>query len=151
MKGIASLRRHPVLVIGSLAETTRTRLERFFELECLDETPGPGGLRQRMAGKAALLTASEAAIDEDFLEGMRWLRAICRSRPGAGGIDLEACTRAGILVTAIPPDMPATPPDGMSGERAADNLIAAFGFGRIGGHPPDLLNPEVRCQLGCCG
>ena len=33
---------------------------------------------------------------------------------------------------------------------AVENLIAAFGFGRIGGHPQNLLNTELRCMLGCC-
>jgi hypothetical protein len=33
---------------------------------------------------------------------------------------------------------------------AADNLIAAFGFGRAGGRPANLLNIELRCTLGCC-
>lgn len=89
-----------------------------------------------------MLTDCDVAIDQDFIEGMRWLRAICRSgSSAAGSIDLDACTEAGVIVTASPGDAP---------ERAAENLIAAFGFGRIGGHPPDLINPDVRCQLGCC-
>jgi hypothetical protein len=33
---------------------------------------------------------------------------------------------------------------------AADNLIAALGFGRDAGHPRNLPNPELHCVLGCC-
>jgi hypothetical protein len=32
--------------------------------------------------------------------------------------------------------------------RAVENLLAAFGFGRLGGRPPDLLNSEMLCD--CC-
>jgi hypothetical protein len=33
---------------------------------------------------------------------------------------------------------------------AGENLLAAFGFGRLISHPRNLLNQELRCTLGCC-
>ena len=76
--------------------------------------------------------------------GFKLLLAACDD------IDLDACSRAGVMVTNTP-DLGT----GVEAEQrmmliAADNLVAAFGFGRIGGIPANLVNHDVRCLLGCC-
>ena len=160
--GLAGLRRHPVLLCGLLDAHARARADRFFEVETLDVTATPTRLRERLTDKAALLIGHPVLIDEDFLRSLHWLHAICRLSPGSAGIDLDACTRRGIFVTDVPavPDRPGAPDrcgDGSAQAAranadaiAVENLIAAFGFGRLGGRPPNLINIDLRCLLGCC-
>jgi hypothetical protein len=78
------------------------------------------------------------------------LKAVCRIGPSHSGIDLAACTRAGVIATNtgdLGRDESARRQMALV---AADNLIAAFGFGRAGGHPANLLNTDLHCTLGCC-
>jgi lactate dehydrogenase-like 2-hydroxyacid dehydrogenase len=150
MPGLAGLRRHPVLLAAPAVPALLERLEVFFEVETADDLPGGRALRRRLEGKSALIAATPAGIDAALLEGLPHLRAVCRIGAGSAGIDLEACTRAGVIAT----DTPGLGEDAAAWHAmaliAADNLIAAFGFGRIGGRPPNLLNTELRCTLGCC-
>lgn len=148
--GLAGLRRHPVLLAVPASPALLERLDSFFEVEQAAGTLDPQALRRQLEGKSALIAAAPAGIDASLLEGLPHLRAVCRIGAGSAGIDLEACTRAGVIAT----DTPALGESEMARREmamiAADNLIAAFGFGRIGGHPPNLLNIELRCTLGCC-
>lgn len=147
---LAGLRRHPVLVYGAADPAALTRLAQFFEIETEGAALDRDTLKARLSDKAALLAASPAGVDAGMLAGLPYLRAVCRTGVGHENIDLEACTRAGVMATNTP-DLGA----GEAAQRAMDmiavnNLIAAFGFGRIGGHPENLLNVELRCMLGCC-
>jgi gluconate 2-dehydrogenase len=106
-------------------------------------------LRRCLAGKSALVDAGALAIDAPLLAALPHLKAICRIGAAESGIDLAACTRAGVIVTNTPDlgiDEAAWRAMALT---ATDNLIAAFGFGRDG-HPRNLLNVELRCVLGCC-
>jgi lactate dehydrogenase-like 2-hydroxyacid dehydrogenase len=137
-------------VYGDADPDALERLEKFFELETVNEPLDSDALKWRLAQKAALLAAAPAKVNGRLLSGLPYLRAVCKTGPHHEDIDLDACTRAGIMATNTP-DLG----DGDIARHdmhmiAADNLIAAFGFGRIGGHPKNLLNDELRCMLGCC-
>ena len=147
---LAGLRRHPILVCGALEASALEHLGRFFEPEILTSPLEAGQLRERLIDKAALVIEQVVPIDDAFLEGLRWLRSICRLAPGSTGIDLDACTRRGILVTDVPSLSDHAAARTRMQTIAAENLAATFGFGRIGGHPPNLVNLEMRCLIGCC-
>ncbi len=147
---LAGLRRHPVLWCGAIDARALERIEQFFEIEIEGGLLDRAALKARLAGKAALLAAATAGIDATVLTGLPYLKAVCKCVPAHDDIDLDACTRAGVMATN-------TPDLGVGDEArrqmamiAVENLIAAFGFGRIGGHPQNLLNTELRCILGCC-
>ncbi len=147
---LAGMRRHSVLFLGCAEPAILAALERFFAVQCLDGNGERFALREHLADKAALISAKTLVIDATDLHAAPMLRAICSIVPGATGIDLAACTRAGVMVTDVPQrGHDATSRLTMS-LIAVDNLIAAFGFGRLGGHPKRLLNTELRCLLGCC-
>lgn len=149
---LAGLHRHSVLLTGAPFPELLARLARFFAVDLAGDAhvSDREALRERLAGKSALMDVRAIAIDAPLLAALPHLRAVCRIGASAAGIDLEACTRAGIVVT----DTPELGHDEDARRRmalvAADNLIAAFGFGREGGHPGNLVNVELRCTLGCC-
>ena len=148
--GLAGLRRHPVLLAAPAWPELVERLEGFFEVEQAEGALATAALLQKMQGKSALLAAQPAGIDAALLAQLPHLRAVCRIGAGSNGLDLEACTAAGVLVTDTPALGEEEPAQRRMAMIAADNLIATFGFGRIGGQPPNLLNTELRCTLGCC-
>jgi hypothetical protein len=130
--------------------------------------------------KAGLITpAIPGGVDAALLAQAPHLRAICKSVAAYADIDLAACTAAEVMVTNSPSVVSASGPDigrvndwvsgrvsdpdagsstGAESEAAlwhrhrvaGENLLAAFGFGRLISHPRNLLNVELRCTLGCC-
>lgn len=147
---LAGLGRHPVLLCGPAFADAQARLERFFAVETQSAVLDGVALKARLAGKAALIANMTPGIDGRLLAGLPYLKAVCKTGPLHTDIDLEACTRAGVMATNTP--------DLGNGDAArqamqmiaVENLIAAFGFGRIGGQPKNLLNTELRCMLKCC-
>ena len=128
------------------------RLDPFFEVELAGNVDFADRdvLRACLANKSALVDAQVVAIDAALLAALPHLKAVCRIGSSHAGIDLAACTRAGVIATNtadLGSDDAARRAMALS---AADNLIAAFGFGRAAGHPKNLLNTELRCMLGCC-
>ena len=149
---LAGLRLHPVLVIGAAFPELLARLAPFFDVEvagdvdCADRE----GIHERLAGKSALIDAQGLPIDAALLARLPHLTAICRIGPSDGALDLDACTRARVVATDTPDFGADEAARRTMALVAVDNLIAAFGFGREAGHPRNLLNPELRCVLGCC-
>lgn len=149
---LAGLRRHPVLVVATAFPELLARLAPFFDVEFDDGIDGADreALRMRLAGKSALIDSRALPIDAALLAWLPHLTAICRIGPSDAALDVEACTRRRVIVTNTP-DLGA---DEAARRQmalvAAENAIAAFGFGRDAGHPKNLLNPELRCVLGCC-
>lgn len=149
---LAGFARHRVLAIGVAFPAMLDRLAPFFDVQVVVEPlPHDGdALVERLAGCSALLDACELPIDASLLARLPFLTAICRVGPSTAGLDVAACTNARVLATSTP-DCGA---DEIARERmaqiAADDLVAAFGFGRDAGHPRHLLNSELRCTLGCC-
>jgi lactate dehydrogenase-like 2-hydroxyacid dehydrogenase len=147
---LAGVRRHPVLLCGAPPREMLARLEPFFEIETEGMPLDAAALKARLAGKAALLATGTAGVDAVLLAGLPYLRAVCKMAPAHDDIDLEACTRAGVMATNTPDLGEGDDAARRMALAAADNLVAAFGFGRIGGHPANLLNTDLRCMLGCC-
>jgi lactate dehydrogenase-like 2-hydroxyacid dehydrogenase len=149
---LAGFRHHPVLVAGPAFDDLLARLAPFFDVDVADDVDPTDRevLQRRLAGKSGLLDARRLPIDAALLASMPQLRAVCRIGAADEGIDLAACTRASVIVT----DTPRLGDDGDARRRmaliGAENLIAAFGFGRHAGHPANMLNTELRCTMGCC-
>ena len=149
---LAGFDRHPVLLAGAAHPELLARLDRFFDVESAGAADLLDGavLCTRLAGKSALIAPQTAAIDATLLALLPHLKAVCRIGASDAGIDLAACTRAGVIVTNtadLGSDETARRQMALA---AADNLIAAFGFGRAAGHPKNMLNVDLRCMLGCC-
>jgi hypothetical protein len=171
---LAGLRRHPVLLCvpaqPALHAALAEQLERFFALQFLP----PLSAQQRpqllalLHDKAGLIApAIPGGVDAALLAQAPHLRAICKSVAAYADIDLAACTAAEVMVTNSPSVVstsgPVSGPDAGSSTSeeseaalwhrhrvAGENLLAAFGFGRLISHPRNLLNQELRCTLGCC-
>lgn len=63
----------------------------------------PGDPRpQELTGVRALVSFGHAHVDEEFLAGVPELRHVARFGAGYDTVDLEACTRAGVVVTNTP-------------------------------------------------
>jgi lactate dehydrogenase-like 2-hydroxyacid dehydrogenase len=149
---LAGFRRHRVLLTDVAYPELLSRLDPFFEVELAGDVDlgNRDVLRACLAGKSALVDSHALAIDAPLLASLPHLKAACRIGSSHAGIDLEACTRAGVIATNtsdLGSDDTARRKMALA---AADNLIAAFGFGRAAGHPKNLLNTELRCMLGCC-
>jgi lactate dehydrogenase-like 2-hydroxyacid dehydrogenase len=140
------------LLAGAAFPELLARLDRFFDVDVAGDAQlaDRDALLQRLAGKSALIDARTVPIDAPLLAMLPHLKAICRIGPSDAALDLAACTRAGVIVTNTPDAGSEECARRQMALVAADNLIAAFGFGRAGGHPQYLLNPELRCTLGCC-
>jgi hypothetical protein len=167
---LAGLRRHPVLLCvpaqPALHAALAEQLERFFALQFLP----PLSAQQRpqllalLHDKAGLIApAIPGGVDAALLAQAPHLRAICKSVAAYADIDLAACTAAEVMVTNSPSVVSTSGPvaGSSTGEEsdaalwhrhrvAGENLLAAFGFGRLISHPRNLLNQELRCTLGCC-
>ncbi|QHE91607.1 hypothetical protein [Pandoraea fibrosis] len=136
---LAGLRRHRVVVTQPLDEAAIERLDRFFDVAMCDpaEAMSRDVLSAHLRSAAAALVGASDVIDAQMLAGLDALQAVCCLTPSEPQMDIEAMTRAGVRAMSSP-DI----------GRAVENLVAAFGFGRLGGRPPDLLNPELLCD--CC-
>ena len=148
MLSLAGLRKHPVLLAGATHPELLARLERFFDVELAGDADvlDAGLLRERLAGKSALVASRTAVIDASLLTALPHLKAVCRIGASHDEIDLAACTRAGVIATntaELGRDEAACRRMALA---AADNLIAVFGFGRAGGHPANLLNIECAAR-----
>jgi gluconate 2-dehydrogenase len=148
----AGQRRHPVLLTVPACAEVWARLENFFEVDLADgaELLDHAVLAARLAGKSALIATHTARIDASVLSMLPHLKAVCKVGAGHADIDLDACTRAGVMATNTPDLGSDEAARQQMALAAAENLIAAFGFGRAAGHPQNLLNAELRCVLGCC-
>jgi hypothetical protein len=154
------------------------QLERFFALQFLPPLSAQQRpqLLALLHDKAGLIApAIPGGVDAALLAQAPHLRAICKSVAAYADIDLAACTAAEVMVTNSPSVVSTSGPDsGRVSDRvsgpdadsstreeseaalwhrhrvAGENLLAAFGFGRLISHPRNLLNQELRCTLGCC-
>ncbi|ALS65121.2 hypothetical protein [Pandoraea apista] len=136
---LAGLRRHRVVVTQPLDEAAIERLDSFFDVSMCGQTEAMSRdtLSEHLRSAAAALVGASDVIDAQMLAGLDALQAVCCLTRSEPQMDIEAMTRAGVRAMSSP-DV----------GRAVENLVAAFGFGRLGGRPPDLLNPELLCD--CC-
>lgn len=143
------LSRHRVLVTRCVEQDVLEKLDRFFEVEHYQHARPltRDELLARLKEKAGVLATGNDTIDAEMIAQLRSLKAVCTMAVSCENLDMHALTQAGIMVTNAPADGGGDTAHAKA-LRAADNLIAAFGFGRIGGKPANLLNPELLCD--CC-
>lgn len=62
----------------------------------------PRTLAKNLAGKSGVMTTLVDRVDADLLSGCPTLKAVCNIAVGFNNIDLEACSRAGVMATNTP-------------------------------------------------
>jgi lactate dehydrogenase-like 2-hydroxyacid dehydrogenase len=141
-----TLARHKVVCTRALPPAVHARLDRFFEVsQAAFNWAGPhADTHAGFAGVSALLIDDSLRVDAALLAQLPLLRAVCSVGPAHRHLDLGTLTRAGVIATNTPELA-----DHEAMQAAAENLIAAFGFGRLGGYPANLLNQDLAC-MSCC-
>ena len=90
-----------VLVADPIAEAGMLRLREHAELD-VRLKQSPAALLEAIADYDALIVRSETRVDERVIRAGRHLKVIGRAGAGVDNIDVEAATRAGILVVNAP-------------------------------------------------
>ena len=85
-------------------EPVLEKLRRHFEVDyhAVDAPLEPQELAGRLADKSGALTMPTDRVDAALLAACPHLRAVCNSAVGYNNLDLEACTRAGVMATNTP-------------------------------------------------
>jgi glyoxylate reductase len=86
-------------------ERVRAELERSFDLELYDseQPPTRDELLSKAAGRDGLMTMLTDRIDDELLDAAGpQLRIVANYAVGYDNVDLEACTRRGVLVSNTP-------------------------------------------------
>src|SRR5262245_20398659 len=92
-----------VLVIGAIAPEGVAHLrERGIEVDEVPDTLAKGELYGRLGGYEAVITRSSTAVTAEFLARARALRILGRAGVGVDNIDVDACSRQGVLVVNAP-------------------------------------------------
>lgn len=93
-----------VLVARAVFPEVIERLARQFDVESNQEDCvfSADDLAEKMRGKHALLTTPSEHISAQMIAASPYLKAICNMAVGYNNIDLDAATRAGIMVTNTP-------------------------------------------------
>src|SRR5437588_700283 len=90
-----------VLVADPIAEAGIARLRSRAEVDVLLRQP-EGELRRRIPDYDALIVRSETRVDEATIAAGVRLKVIGRAGAGVDNIDLQAATRAGVLIVNAP-------------------------------------------------
>jgi gluconate 2-dehydrogenase len=111
-----SARRDKVLVTRPLFPDVVDRLREYFEVT-VNEGPRytPEQLHAALRGMSGAIVAGGEKIDDQVLQGLTGLKAICVSAAGYNNVDVSALTRAGIIGTNSP--------------GPADETVADFAWG----------------------
>src|SRR5574342_413463 len=92
-----------VLVIDAIAQEGIAYLaERGFEVEQVSSKIPRAELFEKVAGFEAIITRSSTTVDTEFLGHARRLRFLGRAGVGVDNIDVEACSRQGVVVANAP-------------------------------------------------
>ncbi|HZP93114.1 MAG TPA: D-glycerate dehydrogenase [Burkholderiales bacterium] len=93
-----------VLVTREVFDETIEELKRHFEVESnqSDRLFSRDELIARLQCKDGVQTASSERIDGELLDRCPTVRAVCNTAVGFNNIDVEACTRRGVMVTNTP-------------------------------------------------
>jgi D-3-phosphoglycerate dehydrogenase len=92
-----------VLVIDAIAQEGIAFLaERGFEVEQVSSKIPPAALFEKIAGYEAIITRSSTTVNTEFLGHARRLRFLGRAGVGVDNIDVEACSRQGVMVANAP-------------------------------------------------
>ena len=90
-----------VLVAEELSPAAIAQLESGFEVRYTDGTDR-AALLAALAGADAVIVRSATRIDADALTHARWLRVVARAGVGLDNVDVEAATKAGVMVVNAP-------------------------------------------------
>jgi D-3-phosphoglycerate dehydrogenase / 2-oxoglutarate reductase len=92
-----------VLVIDAIAPDGIAYLtERGFEVEQISSKIPREALFEKIAGYEAIITRSSTTVSVDFLRHARRLRFLGRAGVGVDNIDIDACSRQGVIVANAP-------------------------------------------------
>jgi glyoxylate/hydroxypyruvate/2-ketogluconate reductase len=93
-----------ILVTREVFDETIDFLKSHFEVESnqADRLYAREELLEKLQGKDGVQTSSSDRIDEELLEKCTSIKAVCNTAVGYNNIDLDACTRRGVLVTNTP-------------------------------------------------
>src|SRR6267142_1791518 len=92
-----------VLVIDAIArEGIEYLAERGFEVEQISSKIPRAELFAAIAGYEAIITRSSTTVNAEFLRHARRLRFLGRAGVGVDNIDVEACSRQGVVVANAP-------------------------------------------------
>lgn len=93
-----------ILVARAIFPDVLARLEQHFDVESNQDDAifAPEQLAQKLRGKTGIFATPSERIDAAVIAANPQLRAICNMAVGYNNIDLDAATRAGIMVTNTP-------------------------------------------------
>jgi D-3-phosphoglycerate dehydrogenase len=92
-----------VIVIDAIAKEGIAYLnERGFEVEEISSKLPREELLQKIAGSEAIITRSSTTVNAEFLAHARRLRFLGRAGVGVDNIDIDACSRQGVIVANAP-------------------------------------------------
>jgi gluconate 2-dehydrogenase len=105
-----------ILITRPLFPDIVDRLREFFDVT-INEGPRytPGQLREALRDMSGMLVSGGEKIDDEVLQGLTQLKAICVTAAGYNNIDVAALTRAGVIGTNSP--------------GPADETVADFAWG----------------------
>ncbi|MBI3526872.1 MAG: D-glycerate dehydrogenase [Betaproteobacteria bacterium] len=93
-----------ILVTREVFDETIDFLKSHFEVESnqADRLYAREELIAKLQGKDGVQTSSSDRIDAELLDKCPTIRAVCNTAVGYNNIDVEACTRHGVMVTNTP-------------------------------------------------
>src|SRR6266508_3740767 len=92
-----------VLVIDAIAREGIAYLaERGFEIEQISSKIPRAEIFEKIAGYEAIITRSSTTVNPEFLAHARRLRFLGRAGVGVDNIDVDACSRQGVVVANAP-------------------------------------------------
>ena len=93
-----------ILVTREVFDETIDFLNGHFEVESnqTDRLYARDELIAKLQGKGGVQTSSSDRIDADLLDRCPTIKAICNTAVGYNNIDVDACTRHGVMVTNTP-------------------------------------------------
>src|SRR5262245_11592490 len=92
-----------VLIIDAIAQEGVAHLtDRGFDVEQISSKLPREELFRKIAGSEAIITRSSTTVNADFLAHARRLRFLGRAGVGVDNIDIDACSRQGVIVANAP-------------------------------------------------
>jgi D-3-phosphoglycerate dehydrogenase len=92
-----------VLVIDAIAQDGIAFLrERGFDVDQVSSVMPRADLLDRVGGYEAIVTRSSTAVTAEFVAAARRLRILARAGVGIDNIDVDACSRQGVVVVNAP-------------------------------------------------
>src|SRR5215510_11460503 len=92
-----------VVIIDAIArEGVAHLVERAFDVEEISSKLPRQELFEKIAGCEAIITRSSTTVNAEFLAHARRLRFLGRAGVGVDNIDVDACSRQGVIVANAP-------------------------------------------------